>query len=433
MTLLTLVRRGIAQRRLSSVLTALSAGVGVALVVAILLLRASLEKHFMEPGRGYSLVVGPPGSRLQLVLNSVYHLDRSSGLVPWRAYEEIKANPSVRLAVPYAVGDSFRGYRVVGTTEAVFDQAFPHPTGAGSAKFAAGRGFKCDADALAHAIEDIRSGTGAAHQHHDAAPAEAVLGAEVAEALGIGVGAIIEPTHGVEGGKEHHDEHLWTVVGVLKPSGTPVDRVVFIDLASFYAIPDHAGGVVPGATGAGDVGLSSILVFPKPGIHKALLLPRLMNRSEFSVAEVAAELQTLFQIVGRVDSIYLMTAVLVTVLGVISIMVAIYNSMAARRREIAILRAVGAHRRTVFGVVVLEATVITAVGAVAGLVCGHLLVVFGGGAVQAAAGFTPDASVLWLQESALLVLVTLLGACAGMVPALRAYREDIAAGLAPQT
>ncbi|MSR74113.1 MAG: ABC transporter permease [Planctomycetes bacterium] len=429
MTLLTLVRRGIAQRRLSSVLTALSAGVGVALVVAILLLRASLEKHFMEPGRGYSLVVGPPGSRLQLVLNSVYHLDRSSGLVPWSVYEELKAHPSVRLAVPYAVGDSFRGYRVVGTTEALFDAAFPHPAGIGAAKLAAGRPFVCDADALAHAIADMRSGAGAAHDHgHD--HAEAVIGAEVAEALDIGVGALIEPTHGVEGGKEHKDEHLWTVVGVLKPTGTPVDRVVFIDLASFYAIPDHAGGVIGSNS---EVGLSSILLFPKPGIHKALLLPRLMNRSEFGVAEVAAELQTLFHIVGRVDSIYLITAALVTVLGVISIMVAIYNSMAARKREIAILRAVGAHRRTVFGVVVLEAVVITFVGALAGLIGGHVLVLLGAGAVQSAAGFAPQAGVLWLQEGALLLLVTLLGACAGVVPALHAYREDIATGLAPQS
>jgi len=431
MTLLTLVVRSLRERSLSATLTGLSAATGVALVVAILLLRAGMEKHYAEPGRGFSLVIGPPGSRLELVLNSIYHVDQSAGLLPWKSFEEVRAHPSVRLAVPCAVGDSFRGFRVVGTTEAIFDRGFPHPSGEGLEKFAQGRPFKVDPDALAHVLEDMRTGSGNAHHHEDDEhPREAVLGAEVAERLGIGLGVSIEPTHGVEGGKEHgHDEH-WTVTGILKRTGTPIDRVVLIDLASFYSIPEHSAGVVPNS---GDVGLSSVLVFPKPGIHKALLLPRLMNRAEFTVAEVAAEIQTLFSIVGRVDQIFLMTAVLVTVLGVMSIMVAIYNSMAARKREVAILRAVGAHRRTVFGVIVVEAALIAGLGASLGILAGHGLVWLAGGTIEAAAGFRPGIEPRFAEESLLLAAVTLLGALAGTVPAMVAYRADVASGLKPLT
>ncbi len=429
MTILTLVQRSLRERPLAATLTGLSAATGVALVVAILLLRAGMERHYAEPGRGFSLVIGPPGSRLELVLNSIYHVDRSAGLMPWKCFEEVRAHPSVRLAVPCAVGDSFKGFRVVGTTAAVFDRGFPHPAGEGLAKFETGRPFRCDEEALQHVLEDLRSGAAVTHEHdHDAETREAVLGAEVADRLGLALGASIEPTHGVEGGKEHgHDEH-WTVVGILKRTGTPIDRVVLIDLASFYSIPEHAGGMVPGS---GDVGLSSVLVFPKPGIHKALLLPRLMNRAEFTVAEVASEVQALFAIVGRVDQIFLITAVLVIVLGVMSIMVAIYNSMASRRREIAILRAVGAHRRTVFGVVVLEAAIIAGLGALLGVFAGHGLVWLASGSVESAAGFRPELTPRWLEETFVLVAVTLLGGAAGMLPALVAYRTDVASGLKP--
>lgn len=429
MTLFTLVMRSLRDRPLAATLTGLSAATGVALVVAILLLRAGMENHYMEPGRGFSLVIGPPGSRLELVLNSIYHVDRSAGLMPWKCFEEVRAHPSVRLAVPSAVGDSFKGFRVVGTTEAVFDRGFPHPAGEGAGKFAEGRPFHSDSEDLAHVLEDLRSGAAAAHNHdHDHRVREAVLGAEVAERLGLQLGASIEPTHGVEGGKEHgHDEH-WTVVGILKRSGTPIDRVVLIDLASFYTIPEHTGGVVPGS---GDVGLSSVLVFPKPGIHKALLLPRLMNRAEFTVAEVASEVQALFSIVGRVDQIFLITAVLVTVLGVMSIMVAIYNSMASRKREVAILRAVGAHRSTVFGVVVMESAIISGLGALVGVLAGHALVLLASNSVEAAAGFRPDLAPRFLEEALVVAAVTLLGAAAGMLPALVAYRTDVASGLKP--
>ncbi len=255
------------------------------------------------------------------------------------------------------------------------------------------------------------------------------MGAEVARALGIVVGAEIEPTHGVEGGHAHDHEHFWTVVGILKETGTPVDKVVFINLDSFFAIEEHAGGaLIPGTN---EAGLSSVLIFPRGGVHKGMLLSRLNREPEIQVADVSEQIRNLFSIVGSVDVLFLMVSILVVILGVLSILVAIYNTMNERRREVAILRAIGASRKTVFGAIVGEAAVLTLRGALLGVVLGHMLVAVASTRVEQAAGFRPDAFTFLPIEAAVVLVVCLGGALAGLVPALKAYRTDVAANLKP--
>ena len=464
MTLWQLILRQIRQRGLSSTLTALSVALGVMLVTAILLLQHQMQEHFLKPGRGYQLVVGAPGSALQLTLNAVYHMDKSPGLMPMRWWPRLEANESVALAVPYAVGDSFRGYRVVATTDALFDRRFPHPEGQGEEKLAAGRGFRFDREALDRRLRSLGASDfeardrsepaeapaepteGSVDEHPDEHPDEhdgehtdehtdehgayeAVLGAEVAERLGIQVGDEIEPTHGVEAGRAHDHVHLWKVVGILRHTGTPIDKVVFINLDSFFGIEEHMeGALIPGTR---EPGLSAILVFPRPGVHKAILLSSLNREPEITVADVNEQLRNLFAIVGHVDTLFMLVSVLVVILGVLSILVAIYNTMSERRREVAILRAIGARRRTVFGAIVGEAALLTLLGALAGVALGHLLVWASGPRVEEAAGFVPDALAFLPVELLVVVGVVAGGAVAGLVPAWKAYRTDVAANLKP--
>lgn len=438
MTVLGLVVRSLRQRPLSASLTALSVALGVMLVVAILIVRAEVEESFDRPGKGYSIVVGPPKSEpLSLVLNSVFHLGRSTGFMSYGSLAAIEQDPSARLVVPFAVGDAYKGYRVVATTGAVFDRHFPHPAAeSAEGKFAEGRPFRFDPEALAEAIDLVRRRAAGnpeaedhgSHHHDHEHPNEAVLGAEVARRLGIGVGARIEPTHGVEGEKEHSHEHAWTVVGILRPSGTPVDKVVFITLDSFYRIADHAGALIPET---GEPGLSAALVFPKPQFHKANLLARLQKRSDLQVAEVATELRRLFEIVGGVQEVFLLVAILVVAIGVVSVMVAIYNTMNERRRELAILRAIGARATTLVSSIVGEAAFLAAGGAIAGLALGHALLWAAGPLIQARAQVAPDPARFHAGELQVLVLVTLAGALAGILPAAKAYRTDVAKNLAP--
>ena len=143
-----LVRRNLSQHRVSSGLTAVNVALGALLVSVVLLLRSATAGAFLGPSRGFSLAVGAPGSRLELVLNSVFHLGLSPGLLDYDVFEELERHPSTQLAVPYAVGDTFRGFRVVGTTDAFFDPRFPYPRAENSAdKLASGRALHCDRDA----------------------------------------------------------------------------------------------------------------------------------------------------------------------------------------------------------------------------------------------------------------------------------------------
>ena len=422
------IERSLSQRKLSSVLTALNVALGVMLVSAILTLQREMEETYRRPSRGYQLVVGPTGSALQIVLNTVFHVDQSPGLIPYSIQKEFEDNPrDVRLAIPYAVGDSFRGFRVVATTNGIFSPVFPHPPGDVTKKLARGRPFKYSDHALQHAFESLVAGTAHEHEGHRHT-FEAVVGWEVADKLGLKLGDRIEPTHGVEGEEEHDHEHLWDVVGVLKRSGTPVDRVVFINLDSFYWISDHAGAKMPISN---EPAISSILLFPRRGVAQARLLPQLTKRSDLQVANVALEVKKLLSIVGQVDVVFLVTAVLVVVIGIVSIMVAIYNTMSERRREIAILRAIGARRRFVVAAIVGESTALAFIGGVFGVLMAHLAMFLARDKIIEIAGLAVEPSRFLPIELLLVAAVTVVGALAGLIPALKAYNTDVARNLAP--
>jgi putative ABC transport system permease protein len=428
-----LVRRNLSRHRVGSGLTALNVALGALLVSVVLLLRSATAGAFLQPSRGYSLVVGAPGSRLELVLNTIFQLGPSPGLLDFDVLGELERHPSTQLAVPYAVGDTFRGFRVVGTTDAFFDPRFPYPKAASAAaKLASGRALRSNADALHAALAALALPAAtpemAAPVAASAAPNEAVVGAAVAEALDVRVGDRIEPTHGIEGGGvAHRERQLWEVVGVLERTHTPIDDLVLINLDSFFRIGDHAGGVVPET---GKPGISAVLVFPKPGVHKALLLSQLAKRNALSVADIDAEVRALLALVGDVDRVFFAIALLVVLVGVVSVAVAIYNTLAARRREFAILRILGARRRTVFGILIGEAALLSGLGGLIGLVAGHLVVALTAGAVEQSAGFRPPALVLLPEEGLAYALVVVAGALGGLLPAVEAYRSDVADHLA---
>jgi putative ABC transport system permease protein len=258
---------------------------------------------------------------------------------------------------------------------------------------------------------------------------EAVLGASVAAALDIRIGDRIEPTHGVEAaGTAHEREQLWQVVGILRPSGTPIDKLVLINLDSFFRIEDHRAGVVPET---GKPAISSVVLFPKPGVHKALLLSQLAKRTQLQVADVAFEVHQLLDLVGNVDQIFLIVAILVVLIGVVSVSVAIYNNLAARQRELSILRILGAGRFTIFGMLIGEASLLSAIGAAIGSGGGHLVVWATAGLVERSAGFRPTAAVFLPEEMLAYVLVVAAGALGGLLPALKAYRTDPVSHLSP--
>jgi putative ABC transport system permease protein len=436
------------QRGLSSALTAMSVAVGVALAVAILVLRASVQDRFRLGYSGYDLVVGAKGSPLQLVLNIVYHLEASPGNVPYALAARLATDARVRWAAPFALGDNYEGFRVVGTTEAFLREIEPQP--GQRLEFAEGRAFRFDEKELKEAMEEAaRRGVashdkkaaprGACghehHPHHEAEVREAVLGATVALETGLKTGRTFVATHGLQANEdgEKHEHAPWTVVGVLRPTGTPIDRAIWINLDSFYRIEGHVlegenraeGAAAPVA---GQV--SAVAVRAKSPIAVWSLRKEINASAEAQAAVPAEEIRKLMGIVGNVDRLLFLQSVLIVVVASAGLGLAMLNSMGERRHDVAVMRALGARRGTVFGVVVGEAALVALAGGILGCALARGVLWMAAPVVVAATGFAPELLPLrWFDAAAVLGAVA-IGAVAGLGPAVAAYRTDVADSLA---
>jgi ABC-type lipoprotein release transport system permease subunit len=228
MSLLRIAWRSVQQRALASTLTSISMALGVALVVCVLVIYGAINESFQNAPQGYNLIVGAKGSKLQLVLNTVYHLSNPIENLPYDYYKEFTQGrfaPYVEKVVPVCLGDNYEGYRVVGTVPEMF-QVGPNPDSEGETyayrrgrwlryEFAEGRNFRHDGFF------------------------EAVIGAEVARRTGLKLGSTFRPTHGVAD-ELGHEHDAFTVVGILRRTGTPNDRALFVNMEGFYLLEGHA-------------------------------------------------------------------------------------------------------------------------------------------------------------------------------------------------
>jgi len=445
MTLLGIAWRNIRHRMLTSVLTALSLALGVALVVATLVTGGIVQKAFESgSGLGYNMIVGAKGSPLQLVLNSVYFISRPIENIPWSTYQNFLPAAqrvdgvdgtfaaSTKTAVPICMGDYFRGFRVVGTNAAMFGQL---SRGDGQAfQFSKGVNFR-DADFFG-----------------------GVLGAAVASKTGLKVGDPFAPTHGSHDGKVHDP---FTVVGILAQTNTPIDRGVFVNMEGFYLQEGHAKpvpGEVPNESRnpqrepashtlpAGTAPASAQpLPFEQREVTAILLetasLPGLpseltgmglrMAINEGRDAQAALPIGEIRQLldlfVQPLELLLLLVTALVVVVSAMGILVSMVGSSLERSRDVAIMRALGARRSHVLATVLIEAVLLAVGGGLAGWTLGHLFV--GAVAPWIATNAGVSASIFSTSPAAEALLVPFLvglAIAAALLPAVAAYRTDVA-------
>jgi putative ABC transport system permease protein len=405
--------RSLRQHLLSTCVTALSTALGVGLVIAVFVLGGQSEKAFSGGPVGFDAVLGARGSQLQLVLNTVFHLETSPGNLPWRMYTAVKRDPRVELAVPYAVGDNYRGYRIVGTTTELFTD------------FELQEGRKLDLLA-GRVFEPLAF--------------EAVIGESVARETGLRVGSTFNPTHGVAArGKTHQKEY--TVVGIMKSTSSPSDRVIWIPIEGIFRMDGH----VLAGSGRRYVAKHGVAI---PDEHKEVSAVMLkLKREQDTVmmgmqinnqgkdatlaAPIGKVMADLFERLGWVSRVLTLVAYLVLVVAAASILAALYNTMNERRREFAILRALGAGRGTVFGVIVTESALIAFVGSIAGFIAAAAILSVAGSVVREQTGVVLDLLVWHPVLVAAPLGMTLLGALAGLLPAFKAYSTDVARNLLP--
>ena len=417
-TLLALALRSAWNRRLTLGLTLAAVALSSLLLLGVERLRADLRASFATSVSGVDLIVGARGSPVALMLYSVFRMGEVTQNVSWASAQWLAQHPAVAWTVPVSLGDSHRGYPVLGTTTAYFDH-FRYGDRRALA-LAEGRRF----DELY----------------------EAVLGAEVAARLGYRLGQRITLAHGSgEGPGMEHGDKPFTVVGILARTGTPVDRSVHISLESMEALHlDWAGGapipglsippalarkfdLTPKAVTAVFVGLESrAAVF---GVQREVNAHR--DEALMGVLPGVA-LDELWQLVAVAERYARLVSMLVVAVGLTGLVAVVLAGLNERRRELAILRSVGARPRDVFALLALEGGAVAALGAVAGAMLVAVLVLLLAPWLQAHYGLTLSGGAPSAQQWRLLAGIIGVGVLASLIPGWRAYRLSLADGMTPR-
>ncbi len=436
MSLFGIALRSLRQRMATSLLTAFSLALGVALVVATLVTGGVVRQAFDSgSGLGYNMIVGAKGSPLQLVLNTVYYISRPIENIPFARYEDFLPAASradgidgtyaqfVATAVPICMGDYFRGFRVIGTNSAAFGKL--KSGNVDPYRFSQGRNFT------------------------DEAFFEGVLGASVAASIGLKIGDTFSPTHGADDGAKHDP---FTVVGILERTGSPIDRGAFVNMEGFYLQEGHAKPIDGHPTPASQSSEHNKedgtrpLALPKeqrevtavllrtasapgqPAELTAIGLRTLLNegldvQSALPIAEIS---QLLGLFVRPIELLLLLVTTMVVIVSAVGMLVSMIGSMMERKRDVAIMRALGARRSHVMIVVFLEAVLLAVGGGAVGWILGHVLVGAAGPWITSYAGVSASAlSAAPGAELLLVPMLVLLAIAAGLVPALLAYRTDV--------
>lgn len=470
MNLFTLALAYLRARVLASVLQVLLLAIGLAAIVVMLLVSTQVADRVERDTRGIDLVVGAKGSPLQLVLSSVFHVDAPTGNIPHADAMALRKHPLVRKAIPLALGDTWRGHRIVGT-----EHGFVEHYGA---VVATGRLWT---DAM-----------------------QAVVGAEAARGGGTGggplkVGDTIFGSHGLVDGGSAHDEHPIEVVGILAPTGGVIDRLVLVSIETVWDVhpmpvkpagAGTAGGARAGAATAPDAGapapragattpqrrahahdhsngrserqkaetagtagapagtgaaagapaaagaggpqreLTALLIQYASPIA-VMQLPRLINAgTAMQAASPATESVRLNRLVGiGVDTLRVFAWVLLAAAG-LALFISLYGALSERSRDLAMLRVLGARRGTLLALMLLEGLLLCVAGAALGLLLGHALTEWMGRSVPALSQWALTGWTIAPGEGWLVGLALLIGGVASMLPAVLAYRTDIAKVLA---
>jgi putative ABC transport system permease protein len=448
MNLFTIAYKSIRQRALASSLTCLSVSLGVMLMVIVLSGFAIVEKNFSQNSINYDLIVGPKGSSLQLILNTVYRIGDPVGNLPYRFYREMQDDPRIKVSVPIALGDVTEegSFKIVGTTTEYFKIGY-----------APGRSFKVAGKSFGTAFD-------------------AIIGSQVAYQNGWEIGHKFKLVHGGAESDHVHDEEF-TVIGILAPTGTANDKTVFVNLEGFYLIAGHDKPVreavkqeieffgntslteeqiakiekaeieeaeAHSAEGGHDHAhhhahetpeikkdLTAIFVQTHKPIQAALLegQSRRGYRAQY-VNPIRPISRLMNNIVGNIRTVMFMMTSLIIIVSGVGIFVSIYNSMSDRKKEIAVMRALGARRQTVFSIILAESVLLCLTGGVLGILMGHGLIYASAPYIERSAGILVDPLTIEPLEFILFPVLMVLATLVGFIPGMTAYRTDVADALA---
>lgn len=389
-------------RPLNTILNVVLLALGIAMITILLLFTKQLKEKITANAKGVDLVVGAKGSPMQLILCNIFQVDFPTGNIKLVEAEKIARHSMVKKAIPLALGDSYEGYRIVGSRQ---DYVTLY-----RGELAAGNWWKKDL--------------------------EVVIGANVGRFAGLKIGDSFASAHGLTKDGQDHEEKKYRVTGILQPSHTVLDNLILTKVESIWKIhehdeairgfPQHPSLLVSGAEeGDSTKEITSLLIQYRNPLA-VIQLPRFVNmNSSLQAASPAYETARLFSIIGvGIDVLRGFAFVLIVISGM-SIFIALYNALKERRYDMAIMRSMGASRTKLFTAILLEGSFLTTLGSLFGLLLGHgVLWLFTLNVVESQkAGMS--AGIVYGEEGLILAGSLLLGILCSLVPAVQAYRTDI--------
>jgi putative ABC transport system permease protein len=398
MNLATLSASYLRARPLNTALSLMLLALGVGTIVLLVLVVSQLEERMYRDARGIDLVVGAKGSPMQLILSGIYHADAPTGNIPLAAAQALQKHRLIRKAIPLALGDSWKGYRIVGAPRAYAE----------------------------HYEARIRG------RYYDK-PMEAVLGAEVAARTGVGIGGTFTGAHGIGGEGAEHADAPYTVVGILEKTNLVLDRLVLTSVESVWQVHEEHQGPEDEADrkALAEAREVTVLLVQYASPLAAATLPRQINsQSELQAASPAYETARLFRIVGvGVEALRAFALILILAAG-LSVFISLYTALEERRYDLAVMRTLGASPARLFGLLMTEGVVLVLLGVALGLLLGHGLASALGLWLESEQHY-PVTGMQWRLEELWLIGVALaVGVAAALLPAWRAYRTDVSRTLA---
>lgn len=412
MNLFSLSWNYIKSKPLNTVLNILLMSLGIAIILVLLLLNSQLEENLGKNKKGVDLVVGAKGSPLQLILANVYHIDFPTGNIKLKEAKALTRNRLIKSAIPLALGDNYRSFRIVGTNHDYVKLYSGEP--------AEGTLWKNNL--------------------------EVTIGAKVAKRLGLKVGDDFFGAHGMSVSDLEHDEARYKVVGILKEGNSVLDNLILTNIESVWQVHeheeeehehDHEDSPVEGSaystgfpTGDDDAEITSMLIQFRSAMG-AVQLPRLINaNTNMQAASPAFETQRLFSLLGIGVNMIRSFAYIIIVIAGLSIFISLYNALKDRKYDLAIMRSLGASRSKLFVHVIIEGVIITLMGGIFGFLLGHGLVEILAGYYEKSEEVGITGLVFVNQELVVLLLSVGVGVLSALLPALSAYRTDISKVLA---
>lgn len=386
---------------LSTGLNILLLALGLAIITVLILIQDQFENKMTKDAEGIDLVVGAKGSPLQLILSSVYHIDFPTGNIDMEEAMSLSRNRLVKNIIPLGMGDNYQGYRIVGSNYDYLD--------------------------LYNA--EVETGT------RWVKPFDVVLGKEVADKLGFKVGDEFIGSHGIGSSSHEHDEHPYMITGILEPMGNVLDKLILTSIESVWYTHDeghdHDKFEAPVSTTGfpetdEDREVTSLLVqYRNP--MAAVQLPRFVNsRSSLQAASPSFEISRLFELLGIGITLIQGLAIIIIVIAGLGIFIALFNSLKERKYDLAVMRTLGASSGQLFMHIILEGVILTFLGAVVGIIIGHLFLLVLVMQNEQGAISTLSAAVFLKEELYILGYALLVGVLASLIPAWNAYQTDIA-------